>query len=147
MVGAATLVGAELDRRLYNSLGLLTTVLLVHAWLPETVVAEWNGPSWSLSAEWFAYLAFPAFAWVGLVLARRPWLLLALSALVFLVLDLIYQAVFGDVIVHAELNMGVLRIIPEFLYGIGLYRLGQWMRLTRRPPMARRGCRRSPCCC
>jgi len=132
MVGAATLVGAEFDRRLYNPLGLLTTVLLVHAWLPETVVAEWNGPSWSLSAEWFAYLAFPAFAWLGLALARRPWLLLALSALVFLLLDLIYQAVFGDTVVHAELNMGVLRIIPEFLYGIGLYRVGQRAWLTRR---------------
>lgn len=131
MVGAATLIGAEFDRRLYNPLGLLTTLLLVHAWLPETVVAEWNGPSWSLSAEWFAYLAFPAFAWVGLVLARRPWVLLALSGLVFLVLDLIYQAAFGDVVVHAELNMGVLRIIPEFLYGIGLYRLGQRLRPTR----------------
>lgn len=131
MVGAATLIGAEFDHGLYNPLGLLTTLLLVHAWLPETVVAEWNGPSWSLSAEWFAYLAFPAFAWVGLVLARRPWVLLALSGLVFLVLDLIYQAVFGDVVVHAELNMGVLRIIPEFLYGIGLYRLGQRLRPTR----------------
>lgn len=132
MVGAGTLIGAEFDRRLYNPLGLLTTVLLVHAWLPETVVAEWNGPSWSLSAEWFAYLAFPAFAWIGLVLARRPWILLTLSALVFLALDLAYQAVFGDLIVHAQLNMGVLRIIPEFLYGIGLYRLGQRVLLARR---------------
>lgn len=132
MVGAGTLIGAEFDRRLYNPLGLLTTVLLVHAWLPETVVAEWNGPSWSLSAEWFAYLAFPAFAWIGLVLARRPWILLALSALVFVALDLTYQSVFGDLVVHAQLNMGILRIIPEFLYGIGLYRLGQRVQLTRR---------------
>ncbi len=132
MVGAATLIGAEFDHRLYNPLGLLTTLLLVHARLPETVVAEWNGPSWSLSAEWFAYLAFPAFAWTGLIFARRPWVLLALSGLVFLALDLIYQAVFGDVVVHGELNMGVLRISPEFLYGIGLYRLGQRVRLTRR---------------
>lgn len=132
MVGTATLIGAEFDRRLYNPLGLLTTVLLVHAWLPETIVAEWNGPSWSLSAEWFAYLAFPAFAWLGLILARRPWVLLALAGLVFLVLDLVYQAAFGDVVVHAELNMGVLRIIPEFLYGVGLYRLGQRARITRR---------------
>lgn len=131
MVGAATLVGAEYDHQSYNLPGLLTSVLLVHAWLPETVVAEWNGPSWSLSAEWFAYLAFPAFAWLGLVLARRPWALLGLSGLVFLVLDQIYQAVFGEVVVNAELNMGILRIIPEFLYGIGLYRLGQRLRPTR----------------
>ena len=132
MVSSASLIGAEFDQRLDNPLGVLTTVLLGHAWLPETVVAEWNGPSWSLSAEWFAYLAFPAFACIGLVLARRPRILLALSALVFLAIDLIYQAVFGDLVVHAQLNMGVLRIIPEFLYGIGLYRLGQQMRLTRR---------------
>lgn len=49
--------------------------------------AEWNGPSWSLSAEWFAYLTFPAFAWAGLKLRRRPILLLALTALIFLALD------------------------------------------------------------
>ena len=132
MVGTATLFGAEFDQRLYNPLGLLTTLLLVHAWLPEIVVAEWNGPSWSLSAEWFAYLSFPAFAWVGLFLARRPWLLLALSGSVFLLIDLFYQAMFGDVVVHAEMDMGVLRIIPEFLYGIGLYRLGERVWLTRR---------------
>ena len=60
-----------------------------------------------------------------------PWILLALSALVFVALDLAYQAVFGDLVVHAQLNMGVLRIIPEFLYGIGLYRLGQRVHLPR----------------
>ncbi|WP_293385219.1 acyltransferase [Phenylobacterium sp. SCN 70-31] len=80
MVTTASLVGAEFDRNLYNPAGLVTTLLLVHAWLPEVVKAEWNGPSWSLSAEWFAYLAFPVFAWIGLKLRRRPMLLLAPGA-------------------------------------------------------------------
>ena len=131
MVVAASVLGAEFDRKLYNPLGLLTTLLLVQAWAPEVVIAEWNGPSWSLSAEWFAYLAFPAFAWLGLVLRRRPLALLGLSALIFLALDQLYLAVFGDVVVHAEANMGVLRIIPEFLYGIALYRLGEGLRPSR----------------
>lgn len=134
MVVGASLVGASFDRTFYNPLGLVTTLLLVHAWFPEVVKAEWNGPSWSLSAEWFAYLAFPAFAWVGLRLRDRPGVLLAIAGLIFLGLDLLYQALFGKVVVHAEANMGVLRIIPEFLYGIALYRLGQ--RIELRPSVA-----------
>jgi peptidoglycan/LPS O-acetylase OafA/YrhL len=125
MVGAASLMGAEFDRSFYNPAGLVTTLLLVHAWAPDWIVAEWNGPSWSLSAEWFAYLAFPLFAWIGLKLRERPLALIALSLAVFLGLDRLYQAAFSDSVVHAEANLGALRIIPEFLYGIGLYRLGQ----------------------
>jgi peptidoglycan/LPS O-acetylase OafA/YrhL len=132
MVGAARLMGADFDRSFYNPAGLATTVLLVHAWAPAWIVAEWNGPSWSLSAEWFAYLAFPLFAWLGLKLRERPGALLALSLAAFLGLDALYFAVFGDTVVHAEANLGVLRIIPEFLYGIGLYRLGQKLTPTRR---------------
>lgn len=134
MVTGASLLGAEFDRELYNPLGLLLTLLLVHAWLPDLVTAEWNGPSWSLSAEWFAYLAFPVFAWIGLKLARRPFALLILAGALFLALDQLYLALFGDTVVHAELNLGVLRILPEFLYGIALYRLGE--RVTLSPRLA-----------
>lgn len=132
MVVVARMIGAEFDEKLYNPLGLLATLLLIHAWFPNAFVAEWNGPSWSLSAEWFAYLLFPIYAWIGLRLARRPGVLLAMSALLFVALDVFYQAVFGDIVVHAENNMGILRIIPEFLYGIALYRLGEQLAPSRR---------------
>lgn len=131
MVAGASLVGAAFDRTFYNPLGLVTTLLLVHAWFPEVVKAEWNGPSWSLSAEWFAYLAFPAFSWLGVKLRNHPVVLLLIAGAVFLALDLLYQSLFGKVVVHAEANMGVLRIIPEFFYGIALYRLGQRIELRR----------------
>lgn len=130
MVSAARIIGATYDQTLYNPIGLFTTLLLVHAWTPEFIKVEWNGPSWSLSAEWFAYLTFPAFAWIGLKLRHRPGVLLMLTGALFLGLDQLYQAVFGDILVHAEANMGVLRIIPEFLYGIALYRLGERLRLS-----------------
>lgn len=134
MVTGAGVLGADFDRDLYNPLGLILTLMLVHAWLPDMITAEWNGPSWSLSAEWAAYLAFPLFAWLGLTLARRPLLLLALAAATFLAVDHLYLALFGDTVVHAEINLGVLRILPEFLYGIGLYRLGE--RLSPRRSLA-----------
>lgn len=136
MVGAASAVGAEFDRNLYNPAGLLTTLLLVQAWGPEVITAEWNGPAWSLSAEWFAYLLFPAFAWIGLRLRNRPVVLLALTAVVFAAVDQLYRALFDDTVVHAEANLGVLRIIPEFLYGIALYRLGEPLRPSRRAAVA-----------
>lgn len=131
MVTGAGLLGADFDRELYNPLGLILTLMLVHAWLPDLITAEWNGPSWSLSAEWAAYLAFPLFAWLGLTLARRPLILLAVAAALFLAVDQLYLALFGDTVVHAEINLGVLRIVPEFLYGIGLYRLGERLTLSR----------------
>ena len=36
-----------------------TNLLLLHAWGPDSQLT-WNYPSWSISAEWAAYLAFPA---------------------------------------------------------------------------------------
>lgn len=54
-------------------------VLLVHAW-GVTDQMSWNVPSWSISAEWFAYLCFPLVA-VGLGPVRDPrWLLVIAAA-------------------------------------------------------------------
>lgn len=52
-------------------------VLLIHAW-GVTDQMSWNVPSWSISAEWFAYLCFPLVA-VGLRHIRNPTILLAVA--------------------------------------------------------------------
>jgi peptidoglycan/LPS O-acetylase OafA/YrhL len=53
---------------------------LLHAW--GTVdTAGWNPPSWSISAEWFAYLMFPLIA-VGLRFVRNPLLALLIAIVV-----------------------------------------------------------------
>jgi len=128
----ARLIGTPFDARNYNGPGLAATALLVHAWFPPGLMAEWNGPSWSLSAEWFAYLLFPAYGWIGIKLRSRPLLLLMLACAAFAGFDAVYRAAFGVPLAHAEANLGILRIAPEFLAGVGLYRLGERLSLTPR---------------
>lgn len=132
LVLAAPLFGIGLEPGRFNPADFAGTLLLVQAWFPRETLVLWNGPAWSLSAEWFAYLAFPAYAALALRLRTRPWVVIAFAAILFVALDAIYRAQFGRVLPRAEDSMGILRIIPEFLYGIGLYYLGQrWTPSTR----------------
>lgn len=60
---AATLItsgDAGLPDR-YDPLTILTTLTLTHAWIPGLQTP--NMPAWSISAEWFAYLLFPALSY------------------------------------------------------------------------------------
>lgn len=124
LVLLAPLFGVGLEPGRFNPADFASTLLLVQAWFPRETIVLWNGPAWSLSAEWFAYLAFPAYAALALRLRGRPWVIIALAAILFLALDTFYRAQFGRVLPRAEDSMGILRIVPEFLYGIGLYYLG-----------------------
>lgn len=128
MVLAARLIGVGLEPGRFNAVDFFGTLFLVQAWFPRETITFWNGPSWSLSAEWFAYLAFPAYAALALRLRHRPWLLIGLSALLFVILDAFYRQAFGRVLPRAEDSMGILRILPEFLYGVGLYYLGRGLK-------------------
>lgn len=131
MVIVARAAGVQYDPTTYTVEGFLKTLLLVQAWLPSLVDYNWSGPSWSLSAEWFAYLLFPAYALIAMRLKTRPWALLFLGVLGFVVIDAVYGQVFGKVLPRAEDDMGILRILPEFLIGMALYGLGcrwQWSR-------------------
>lgn len=132
LVLAAPLFDVGLEQGRFNPIDFVGTLFLVQAWFPRESLALWNGPAWSLSAEWFAYLAFPAYAALAMRLRTRPWVLISLAAIVFVALDAVYRVQFGRVLPRAEDSMGILRIVPEFLYGIGLYYLGQrWMPSAR----------------
>jgi peptidoglycan/LPS O-acetylase OafA/YrhL len=125
LVLVAPLFGVGLEQGRFNPVDFVGTLLLVQAWFPRESMALWNGPAWSLSAEWFAYLAFPAYAALALRLRDRPWIILGLAVVLFVALDAFYRAQFGQVLPRAEDSLGILRIVPEFLYGIGLYYLGR----------------------
>jgi peptidoglycan/LPS O-acetylase OafA/YrhL len=127
----AGFVGVHLDPHHFNLSGFLRTFFLIQAWFPSHTFTNWNGPSWSLSAEWFVYLIFPLFGWIALKLRERPLLLIALAVLAFVVIDFAYSSVTGIILPDAEDNMGIFRIMPEFLLGIGLYYFGQTQNPTK----------------
>jgi peptidoglycan/LPS O-acetylase OafA/YrhL len=133
MVIVAGAAGVQYDPATYTLEGFIKTLLLVQAWLPSLVGYNWSGPSWSLSAEWFAYLLFPVYALIATKLKTRPWILLLLGIFGFIVVDAVYGQMSGKVLPRAEDDMGILRILPEFLIGMALYGLGQrwqWPRAT-----------------
>ena len=50
------------DAARYDASAIVPNLLLVHAWLPSGH-SSFNYVSWSISAEFFVYLAFPLIAW------------------------------------------------------------------------------------
>lgn len=128
---AALLLRQPFDPARYNLVGWLADLVLVQAWVPMIPPPEWNGPAWSLSAEWGAYIAFPVFAWIGLKPGRKPWLPLLAAVTIFVALDLAYQRWFGLIVTQADSIMGLMRIPGEFLFGIALQQLWRRIELTR----------------
>lgn len=111
----------------------LWQVLLLHAW-GWNGNYSWNYPAWSISAEWMAYLAFPA---VALVLARVRTLAGAAVGLgASHAFNLVSFLVIAQLGMEGEI-IGV-RIVGEFLAGCFLllvWRRGwaadaRWDRLT-----------------
>lgn len=93
----------------------------------------WNHPAWSISAEWFAYLAFPAFAAAAWPLRNRPILALGLAVLLVLGLNIGFNAVSAFDLTQATLNWGVLRIVPCFALGVATWLAWNKFALKRRP--------------
>lgn len=97
----------------YDFAELPKHVLMVHAWIGRG--EEFNYPSWSISAEFFAYICFPAV----MLLARWPRLMMAAG------LVAVFGWYFGAVLVTGRHSTGlvdwhIMRIMPEFLLGAGM---------------------------
>ncbi|RZJ95859.1 MAG: acyltransferase, partial [Brevundimonas sp.] len=117
---AATAAGMAIDANILSWSSLPANLLMVHAW-GFAPTAGWNHPSWSISAEWFAYLTFPAFAFVAWRLRARPWAAVA-AAVVFLgALYWIFPRLAGFALTEATIRWGALRIVPCFALGCALY--------------------------
>jgi peptidoglycan/LPS O-acetylase OafA/YrhL len=105
-------------------LGLVKTLTLTHAWdLPVPKI--WAAPSWSISAEWVAYLGFPVLA----LMTRRFNAAVSLAAIAAL-LGLFYLSIVYGPWPGNSMGYGLHRIAFEFATGVVLYRLWSHRKLA-----------------
>jgi|CXWL01.1.fsa_nt_gi peptidoglycan/LPS O-acetylase OafA/YrhL len=104
-------------------------LFMVHAW-GATEAVGWNFPSWSISAEWAAYLLFPLVAALVLKAKHAGWMLagaLALCVASFAALSDLHTLLpwVGRDFSQMTAQIGALRIMPSFLLGVALYNFGR----------------------
>lgn len=120
LAAAALIAGMSVDGNVLSWPSLPANLLMLHAW-GLAPVAGWNHPSWSISAEWFAYLCFPLFAFVFWRLRDKP-VAAVVGAVAFLtVLYFVFEQVAGFPLTEATFRWGALRIVPCFALGCALY--------------------------
>ncbi|MCG2663964.1 acyltransferase [Brevundimonas sp.] len=126
----ALAAGMDVNGNILSWQALPANILMVHAW-GFAPVAGWNHPSWSISAEWFAYLSFPVFAFVAWKLRERPFAAV-IGAVAFLVaLYAVFEMLAGFPLTRATILWGALRIVPCFALGCALYLVHRKMTLPR----------------
>jgi peptidoglycan/LPS O-acetylase OafA/YrhL len=103
----------------YTARSAVENVLLLQAWGLEKKLS-WNFVSWSISAEWFAYLLL--FPLCAKVLSRLSRATCGVIVLVCWLMLCLYCFLYND----GDLGLttfGALRIVPQFLAGYWLFRL------------------------
>jgi peptidoglycan/LPS O-acetylase OafA/YrhL len=122
--------GGQIEEERWSIRGLLTSLLLIHAWVGDKDV--WNAVSWSISAEWLAYLCFPLLSAIALAITRRlgpraAWGVLMMAAAV--------QAMYATAnryVGYSLPALPALQIVGEFLAGCMTFRIFAGQRGTPR---------------
>lgn len=125
----AGVMGMSIDPNVLSWKTLWAQLTLTHAW-GFIDVAGWNHPSWSISAEWFAYLTFPIFAACAWALHKRPRVALGLALAALFGAFAGYRALTGEELTEGTFVGGAIRIVPSFAYGCALYLVWQANLLT-----------------
>lgn len=124
--GAVAMLGINSAAEGRNWAHLPWHVLLLHAW-GFTDSHSWNFPSWSVSAEAFAYLFFPVSLW--LVIRLRPMVSLVISVLVFFAASVFSLHVLDRPITKLMFDFGIIRVMTEFFLGMSIYLIMEKYRL------------------
>lgn len=109
----------------FSGAALVQSLMLTQG--PWLHAACWNVPAWSVSAEWHAYLLFPflVMPWQG----RSRRITAAVLLLCLATLSLTVLASDGGANIYYAPAV-LLRSLPEFIAGMGIYRLYRdgWLR-------------------
>jgi peptidoglycan/LPS O-acetylase OafA/YrhL len=119
--------GAQLPQGAFEVSQIPAHLFLVQAW---GVVGSdgWNFPSWSISAEWFAYLIFPLGFGLLAHWAKKPLIGIAFMGIVFAAM--VYGLAQMDIVLmDMTWQGGIVRIVPSFGMGIALWFLGRDLKL------------------
>ncbi|MBB3993618.1 peptidoglycan/LPS O-acetylase OafA/YrhL [Sulfitobacter undariae] len=100
--------------------GVWQSVLLLHG-ANTTDGLVLNGPSWTLSADMFAYLLF------ALIPFRQTWIIAAACVASFLAAHILSVSLGKTAFLHMTWDYGVVRIVPLFLLGMLLRRLAPYI--------------------
>jgi peptidoglycan/LPS O-acetylase OafA/YrhL len=114
LFGRGQLQGERVPKALRVLAGQLS---MTHAWR-FPIERQWNVVSWSVSAEWLAYLAFPAFVWLVARLRSATALLVAAAICVAAA-----GVTFHSLDDGGNMRVGLFRILYEFPLGMIAYRL------------------------
>jgi peptidoglycan/LPS O-acetylase OafA/YrhL len=98
----------------------LAHLALIHAW--GFSGSSWNVPSWSVSAEWFAYLTFPFTAAV-IARVRAPVINIALSMISLAGMWAFARWLHAESIDQWTFSHALVRVFVEFTVGCFLYNL------------------------
>jgi peptidoglycan/LPS O-acetylase OafA/YrhL len=120
MAGLALAVGIQVDPNILSLAALPANLTMTQAW-GLAPVAGWNHPSWSISAEWLAYLSFPGFAFLAMSLRRWPGVAVAGALALLAVLYAVFPLLAGFPLTLATYAWGALRIVPTFALGCALF--------------------------
>jgi peptidoglycan/LPS O-acetylase OafA/YrhL len=116
MAAGALALGLHSGEKVLIWPSLIPHLLLLNGW-GVAPLGGWNHPSWSISAEWFAYLAFPAFAALAWRLRSRPIAAVAAACVLVVALQEGFLKLAGFPLTRAAIGWGALWIVPCFALG------------------------------
>jgi peptidoglycan/LPS O-acetylase OafA/YrhL len=133
LAGMAALVTVSatggLDPDRYNASGFLMDISLTRTFFGAS--QGWNTPAWSLSAEWFAYILFPAVVW----LVSRTWARGRAAIICLIVLLLGVQALAATAAPSINtMPTPAVRVLTAFTLGSLMHFATQGRRQSRAAP-------------
>lgn len=106
----------------YELANLVRHLTLSQVWLPGGT-PSWNGPSWSIHAEWFAYACFPFFAALLLRCSSIAKLITVGAGGYLVLIGVVEFGLGGDY--DRSYDFGILRCVIGFAAGTCLWRSWQ----------------------